>query len=1016
MKKRTVLSIIVLVSALIFTSSSVSIAGPYEGVGADPASRTFAIPNSATLPATCSVGQSYMDTDATSGNRFYLCESTNTWAFQGASSVPNTTYYVAPDMSPAIVVGGTGYAWTTGTGSCLGTSSPTCLVLSSGGYLKVVNNADIRLSAAPGTWGLNVTIPTGNTTRVVLDLSNGSSTGYVLKTDTSGHVACSANGGGAFQVGTTDVRGSEHVIGCKVSGTTLSPMVDGTAENAGTQTISLNNTTDDLFIGADRNGANPCNCTIDDVFIYNVAVATMPSTTPISTTNLISEWRFDTGVGIGDNNSVARTLPGGGTASDSNNCFTNTTPCLTYMGAINKIPHFYAGNATIYMSSGIDLGEEVDFFNFNPNGPYNLTVRHYINKVPNSFTDSPRLTGTVTSASADGFPTSTKATLNDNSSGGGTPFTSGLTADLKGALLHITGGTTSNGFCADDKKNWYEIEGRIGDTQLSIVAGWECGAPSTTGTATTYEIYYDRDKGTVHGGNNGGLFTTAANADRNKYAVRVLNSKGLIFQNTRAINAYRFNRSIENSEVQEIGNSANNGGYVGHNYQYNTVVTLAKANYGYLNQYENSRFQFGSVCGDMATDGGYVRNFNTGSINSAGLAGYFGSSCNNLRYNLSTLNAYAAWDFEQNFQTYLFEKNRADANTSYGMVAVAGTGITFTCGNTFTGSNYDLYLVNAVVFQNFGGSRCPSDTYKDIQLLNAGIAGLRLGDKSATCDQCWRYNYSGNAKDMSLTTAMFTGNTESKNDLHEWDDFILQQQANVQTTPVSKLGWVFTFTAGTPTAGAFWTDGPPTLVAGHPGNFQGQCGTTAACYWNLVLKGASGFFLANETFLASFTLKTSVGLAAQNFVRVGSMNNISAKTDGTPGASGMFFQRCGNTTLGTASGCTGTADTNWWAVVRNASAQERVDTGIAADDTTNYRNMSIFRDAGTGTVYFLVNDLFKACFNASTVAGYNGNCTVSSNIPTDGQEMGFQYFRSGTDTTTRGLVIDRVSLDMILAR
>lgn len=41
------------------------------------------IPNSTSLPATCTVGNIYMDTNATSGQRLYLCESTDTWALQG---------------------------------------------------------------------------------------------------------------------------------------------------------------------------------------------------------------------------------------------------------------------------------------------------------------------------------------------------------------------------------------------------------------------------------------------------------------------------------------------------------------------------------------------------------------------------------------------------------------------------------------------------------------------------------------------------------------------------------------------------------------------------------------------------------------------------------------------------------------------------------------------------------------------------------------------------------------------
>ena len=49
----------------------------------DFAAAGLKIPSSTTLPGTCAVGQIYMDTDATSGQRLYLCESTNTWALQG---------------------------------------------------------------------------------------------------------------------------------------------------------------------------------------------------------------------------------------------------------------------------------------------------------------------------------------------------------------------------------------------------------------------------------------------------------------------------------------------------------------------------------------------------------------------------------------------------------------------------------------------------------------------------------------------------------------------------------------------------------------------------------------------------------------------------------------------------------------------------------------------------------------------------------------------------------------------
>jgi hypothetical protein len=50
------------------------------------ASKVLRIPSSTSLPGTCSTGDIYMDTDATSGQRLYLCQSANTWVVQGDGS------------------------------------------------------------------------------------------------------------------------------------------------------------------------------------------------------------------------------------------------------------------------------------------------------------------------------------------------------------------------------------------------------------------------------------------------------------------------------------------------------------------------------------------------------------------------------------------------------------------------------------------------------------------------------------------------------------------------------------------------------------------------------------------------------------------------------------------------------------------------------------------------------------------------------------------------------------------
>jgi len=49
----------------------------------DLGGKAVEIPNSTTLPGTCTVGQVYMDTDATTGQRVYACEASNTWTLQG---------------------------------------------------------------------------------------------------------------------------------------------------------------------------------------------------------------------------------------------------------------------------------------------------------------------------------------------------------------------------------------------------------------------------------------------------------------------------------------------------------------------------------------------------------------------------------------------------------------------------------------------------------------------------------------------------------------------------------------------------------------------------------------------------------------------------------------------------------------------------------------------------------------------------------------------------------------------
>lgn len=77
----------------------------------------FRVPNGTSLPATCTVGDAFMDTDATSGSRWYLCEATNSWVVQGGSASSLAfSGITAGTNTAALVIGNSGSLGYTGTG------------------------------------------------------------------------------------------------------------------------------------------------------------------------------------------------------------------------------------------------------------------------------------------------------------------------------------------------------------------------------------------------------------------------------------------------------------------------------------------------------------------------------------------------------------------------------------------------------------------------------------------------------------------------------------------------------------------------------------------------------------------------------------------------------------------------------------------------------------------------------------------------------------------------------------
>lgn len=136
-------------------------------------SHVFRLPNSTTLPATCTVGDAYMDTDATSGARWYLCESTNTWVAQGAAAGGTVT--------SVSVTSGNGFA------GSVATATTTPAITLSTTVTGIVKGNGTAISAA--TAGTDYTTPSSSETVTNKDLTSGTNIFPTFNQNTTGSAA-----------------------------------------------------------------------------------------------------------------------------------------------------------------------------------------------------------------------------------------------------------------------------------------------------------------------------------------------------------------------------------------------------------------------------------------------------------------------------------------------------------------------------------------------------------------------------------------------------------------------------------------------------------------------------------------------------------------------------------------------------------------------------------------------------------------------------------------------------------
>jgi hypothetical protein len=207
------------------------------------------VPNSTTLPATCNTGDLYMDTDATTGQRFYLCQSANTWAIQG-DGIGMATAAIASSAGLGAIV-----TDKIGTGRLVFGSSPTLTTPNLGipSAIFLTNAASMPATGITGTLGVGnggtgstsytggrcVQVNAGGTAFISASGACGTAASGASSVGASGVVQGADGSGGLVATGCSIISGQLTCPGGFVAGTSalgVIAMLQGAATVAGATT------------------------------------------------------------------------------------------------------------------------------------------------------------------------------------------------------------------------------------------------------------------------------------------------------------------------------------------------------------------------------------------------------------------------------------------------------------------------------------------------------------------------------------------------------------------------------------------------------------------------------------------------------------------------------------------------------------------------------------------------------------------------------------------------------------
>ncbi len=206
---RAVCTLACLLLESLFAQTKVDLRAQSKNVDFSGAASTKPSQTGTTLPASCSLGQTFLDTAAQPGQNLYICTATNTWTVQGANGLAN---FAMPFTSATTVT-------VPGSTHQLGTAKLFVEVYDTETPAVLVEPNEIQIN--PTTYDVTVSFASPQSGTLVLSAAGGGG---------GGANAAQTNTSNIFTAGTQDFSGAAHTLPAKVGASANKPASCTTGE------------------------------------------------------------------------------------------------------------------------------------------------------------------------------------------------------------------------------------------------------------------------------------------------------------------------------------------------------------------------------------------------------------------------------------------------------------------------------------------------------------------------------------------------------------------------------------------------------------------------------------------------------------------------------------------------------------------------------------------------------------------------------------------------------------------